>query len=264
MQMNMGRGEKKAYAVALAGLALVFSLNLAGSAVRARAYRAADPVQRELVRIGDALVSAFGSTAGMQEDLRRLRAERNALQASVADLTRFREENQELREAFELDALGSSTRVAGDVVARDLEGGRMLVRVPEGSGVEQGNPVITAEGALAGSVDSVVPGYAWVHALFRSGSSFDARVPGTEAVGVVRGEGTEFLLFDRIPRHASLQEGDLVVTSSLGSRFPEGLAVGSVQSVRREAAELFQQAEVAPSFLIRDTRVLFILSNWKP
>ncbi|MDP4007469.1 MAG: rod shape-determining protein MreC, partial [bacterium] len=70
------------------------------------------------------------------------------------------------------------------------------------------------------------------------------------------------VLLDLIPKEEELEEGDVVVTSSLGGVFPDDLLVGELQYVQKSDLTAFQGGAVKPFFQIQKDNSLFILRNY--
>lgn len=60
-------------------------------------------------------------------------------------------------------------------------------------------------------------------------------------------------------RTEDISEGDLVVTSGFGNRFPRGLLIGVISKVKRKRFGLFQEAEIDPSVDFSKLEEVFIL-----
>jgi len=64
-------------------------------------------------------------------------------------------------------------------------------------------------------------------------------------------------------RHVSsstdIREGDLLVTSGLGGRFPEGYPVAIVKEVRRDTGEAFARVLAVPSAALDRTRHVLLV-----
>ena len=56
-----------------------------------------------------------------------------------------------------------------------------------------------------------------------------------------------------------LQDGDLLVTSGLGGRFPAGYPVGIVSHIEYIAGEIFAQVHVAPLAALQHNREYLLL-----
>ncbi len=67
--------------------------------------------------------------------------------------------------------------------------------------------------------------------------------------GVLRGlskDNSYTSEIEYLERGEEVKEGDLVVTSGLGSAFPEGIPIGQISKVKRSQAGLFQKVDVLP------------------
>lgn len=61
---------------------------------------------------------------------------------------------------------------------------------------------------------------------------------------------------------ADIKVGDLLVTSSLGARYPEGYPVGHVTNITKVSGEPFMNITVEPSALLERSRRVLIVSNY--
>ena len=67
-----------------------------------------------------------------------------------------------------------------------------------------------------------------------------------------------------IPQSASVQVGDLILTSGLGGNYPSNVLIGQVTSVRRRETDLFQQASVQPVVDFSQLEIVLIIVNFRP
>jgi rod shape-determining protein MreC len=67
------------------------------------------------------------------------------------------------------------------------------------------------------------------------------------------------LKLPNVPRQADIREGDLVVTSGLGDRFPGGYPVATISTIDRQKGQTFLLVEAMPlAALDRGREVLLI------
>jgi rod shape-determining protein MreC len=67
-----------------------------------------------------------------------------------------------------------------------------------------------------------------------------------------------------VPREADVREGDLIVTSGLGDRFPGGYPVAVVTSIDREKGQTFARVEAAPLAALDRGREVLLISTPQP
>jgi rod shape-determining protein MreC len=78
--------------------------------------------------------------------------------------------------------------------------------------------------------------------------------------GVVTGRGLgEPLEMDYLPHNADVREGDLLVTSGLGGRFPIGYPVGMVTKVDYQMGQAFTKILVEPAAKLSTSRELMLV-----
>ncbi len=200
---------------------------------------------------GDA---AFGPLAGALSRLGRARdlataeasvareRERAASEAARADA--LAAENGRLAALLGLDGPSGGDGVAARVISTAFgsSGGTLAIDRGIAAGIRVGMPVVAA-GGLVGRIMEVGPRHSIVLPLTDPASAVGVRItpgepaggatPGRAAAvlsaGVAQGVGGRTLRLDLLDPTASLQRGDLVVTSGLRhSRFPAGLPIGRV------------------------------------
>jgi rod shape-determining protein MreC len=81
---------------------------------------------------------------------------------------------------------------------------------------------------------------------------------GLRAVAVGTGAANTLELL-HLPNNADILEGDLVVTSGLGGRFPSGYPVGEVTRVDTDSGRPFAQVTVTPSAQLERNREVLLV-----
>ena len=85
---------------------------------------------------------------------------------------------------------------------------------------------------------------------------------GEEAV--LNGQITGEIELDFISQNATVQPGDLVMTSGLGGNYPANILVGQVLTVKNETSTLFQTASVQPAVDFSQLDIVLIITNFQP
>ena len=179
------------------------------------------------------------------------------------DNMRLREvawENVRLREALAFRKVDGATAVIpAEVIGRDPDQIYDTIVINSGSdqGIMKDMPVVTAEGlvghvAMVGASDSVV------QLLMRSRVS--ALIQSTRAQGIISWvDGHRFRL--RFVEASNLvREGDRVVSSGLGGRYPKGIPIGTVVEVNQVKRDLvFQQVFIESSVDFPNLEEVFVL-----
>jgi rod shape-determining protein MreC len=206
-------------------------------------------------------------------DVASLRQRNAELEADVARLqTQVIELQQQVTETNILSALVDFARAnpefsykAASVIGRDPSPflRYVIINVGSNEGVLPGMPVVTDKG-LVGRVDAVIGEAARLQLVTDSASAVNVRLQASNTEAILVGSVTGDLSLDMIPQDATIQVGDVVLTSGLGGNYPANLLVGQVVSVRKLLSELFQQAVIQPNVDFNQLQFVLVITNFKP
>ncbi len=212
------------------------------------------------------------NTLNAPSDLEALRRRNAELEQQVARLTG---ENAQLREAeaqFKvisalLDYAQSNPRrtyQAADVVGRDESLFLSYVLLNRGArdGIALGMVVVTDQG-LVGAITEVTANASKVLLITDVSAAVNVRVQESRAEGVVTGQQSGELRLNFISVDVDLKPGDLVLTSGLGDRFPIGIVVGKVASVRKRTQDVFQEADITSAIDFNRLESVLIITDFE-
>jgi len=232
--------------------------------VRSAAGHAAEPVYHVVAWPASALrnLSAqFRSSQALREENTQLSQRLLAQQGALLRLETLEEENRRLRTLFRgAESQPYEYRFA-ELVAVALDPFSHQVLIDRGSrdGVKVGQAVIDGLGVM-GQVEDVQLHFSSVRLISDPSHALPVQInrSGLRAVAYGMGE-THRLNLPNVPREADVRKGDLVVTSGLGNRFPEGYPVAVVTLINREEGQTFARVEASPlAALDRGREVLLI------
>ncbi len=228
----------------LIGVTLV--LMMAGRADIVAVERARMAVADAVAPLLDAASRPVATVANLLregQELAALRAQNSALRAENARLhhwqvvaRRLEAENAALAELLNM-APEPHTRYATGRVIADSGGPFMrsvLVNAGTGMGVRKGQAALAEEG-LAGRVAEVGGGSARVLLITDINSRIPVVVESSRYRGILAGDNTEQPQLVFLPKEASVEEGERIVTSGHGGVFPPGLPVGRVAGSGEDA-----------------------------
>ncbi|MGI5942077.1 MAG: rod shape-determining protein MreC [Pelotomaculaceae bacterium] len=230
------------------------------------------PVQKGLTwlsRQAHFVVSLPVSMYRATERSQALEQEVTSLESQLVRLNEYILENQRLAAllAYKQVMEQEYNLMTASVIARDPGNWFATVKINRGSrdGVQENMTVLSPEG-LVGRVVSVSPSNCEVLLISDPRSGVGSLVQETRTPGIVEGTlgGSGMARMIHIPKNSLLEEGQIVVTSGLGSVFPKGIPVGTLGSVRDEPTGLFQSAEVKPFANLDKLEEVFIIVNVLP
>jgi rod shape-determining protein MreC len=124
-------------------------------------------------------------------------------------------------------------------------------------------PVVTARG-LVGRVVEVFASYSRVQLVTDPDTAVNVRFQTSRTEGILSAELNGELLVDLIDLNAELSEGELVLTSGLGGKYPTNIPIGQVISIRRRDFDLFQTATIQPSVDFDSLNIVLVITNFQP
>jgi len=216
------------------------------------------------VRAARNLFGQFQSRRTLRHENEFLREQLMNQQADLQRLETLTEENRRLRALFEgAESLSFEYRFA-ELVRVDLDPFSHKVLIDRGSsdGVVAGQAVIDGSGVM-GQVEDVHIHYSQVRLISDPNHALPVQINRTGLRTVAYGSGeTGALNLPNVPRQADVREGDLVVTSGLGDRFPGGYPVARVSQIDRKPGQTFVRVQAEPlAALDRGREVLLISAS---
>jgi len=234
------------------------------SQARDTVERAVEPVYHVVewpVRATRNAIEQFRSRRSLRMENEALQRQILLQQAELQRLETLSRENERLRALFQgAQTLAFEYRFAELVrVELDPFSHRVLIDRGSADGVVEGQPVIDGAGVM-GQVESVYLHFSSVRLISDPNHALPVQFSRTGLRTVAFGFGeTGALDLPNVPLQADVREGDLVVTSGLGERFPGGYPVARVSSIVREEGQTFAQVLARPlAALDRGREVLLI------
>jgi len=131
-------------------------------------------------------------------------------------------------------------------------------------GIEKGMGVICPSGVV-GLVLNVSDNYSTIQSLLHSDTRISATIKENNAFGsLVWGDESydpQFALLKDIPNHVKVQKGQHIITSGFSTRFPKGIAVGSVRRTGLKGGESFLNIEVQLSTDFSTLQYVYVVKN---
>ena len=181
-----------------------------------------------------------------------LQEEKAQLEDQLVDYETLKQENDQLKTQLGLEEEKPENELrAASVIGRDPNDVFYGFSIDQGtlSGVTQGAPVITDKG-LVGVVTQAYATTSKVACLLSEDVKVAAWSPKRQESGVITSDiataGTGLLRLSYLSGSTQVQEGDIITTSGEGGSYPQGLKIGTVQSVEKAENDISQYAVVRP------------------
>jgi len=213
------------------------------------------------VRFWDGVSQQFSSRSELLAENEKLKAEALLMQRRLQKLATLTEQNVRLRELLNSAELVDEKVLVGELIGVDPNPftHRILIDKGERDGVFLGQPVLDARG-LMGQVVEVMPYTARVLLLTDTTHSIPVQVNrnGLRAIAVGTGN-PERLELRHVADTADVKEGDLLVSSGMGQRFPAGYPVAVVSEVIHDSGQPFSIVRAVPTAALNRTRYMLLV-----
>lgn len=213
------------------------------------------------VQLWESVSQQFSSRDELLAENEKLKAEALLLQRRLQKLATLTEQNVRLRELLNSAALVDDKVLVSELIGIDPNPftHRILIDKGEKDGVYLGQPVLDALG-LMGQVVEVMPYAARVLLLTDSTHSIPVQVNRNGLRAIAIGTGNpERLELRHVADTADIKEGDLLVSSGLGQRFPAGYPVATVKEVIHDSGQPFAVVRAVPTARLNRSRYLLLV-----
>jgi rod shape-determining protein MreC len=210
----------------------------------------------------DTMSTQVQTRAGLIEQTKQQEQQLFTLRSRLLKMDHLEHENQRLRELLGSPVHKESRKMVAELLSVDSDPFSHQVLINKGAldGVYNGQPVINDQGVI-GQVLHVGSTTSRVLLITDSSHGIPVRVLRNDLRAIASGSGElDKLELRNLPRNTDVQVGDLLVTSGLGGRFPEGYPVATVTRSDYVEGKPFAQVEAKP--LVELDRLRYLLLLW--
>jgi rod shape-determining protein MreC len=249
-------------------LTLVATGYLYPEALRPVRQQFADNIARPLFavtrwpgHIHDWLQATVGSRQALIERNQSLEQENLVLQRQVLQTAALMAENARLNELLNSTEMLEDSVLVSELLGVSPDASRQEIMLRRGSkhGVFEGQPVLDASG-LVGSITDVSPETARVLLITDNTNAVPIQINRNGIRGIAEGSGRPDELYIRnlVPT-TDVKEGDLIISSGLGGRYPKGYPVGEVTRIEYEGADSFLRVVLRPTAHLESSQHFLLL-----
>ena len=203
----------------------------------------------------------FSSRQALQERNVALEHENLILQRNVLRMAALMAENARLKELLNSTELLDDSALVAELLGASPDPRRQEILIHRGraDGVFEGQPVLDAFG-LVGNVIEISDHTARVLLISDTSNAVPVQVNRNGVRGIAEGSGQldELYIRNLVPT-TDIKEGDLIVSSGLGGRYPPGYPVGEVMRIEYDGADSFLRVVVRPSAQLDRSQQLLLV-----
>jgi rod shape-determining protein MreC len=213
------------------------------------------------VRVMGWLSSIMSTKKSLIDENMQLRYQQTVLEAQLQKLMLLRNENSQLKALLAASSSANMHAMAAQILAVETTRTRQIYVLDKGSrdGVLVGQPVLDAKGVM-GQIIDVGLMTSTVLLISDSKCAVPVRIERTGERAILVGTNNiSRLSLINLPRTSSILKGDLLVTSGLGRRYPEGYPVGRVEDVVNVPGDDFIKISVRPIADLNRNRLVLLV-----
>ncbi|WJY14775.1 rod shape-determining protein MreC [Pectobacteriaceae bacterium CE90] len=180
-------------------------------------------------------------------------------------LGQLKQENARLRELLGSPLRQDEQKMVTQVISSGTDPYSDQVVIDKGAvnGVYEGQPVISDKGVV-GQVVAVGQLTSRVLLICDASHALPIQVLRNDIRVIAAGNGcTDDLQLEHLPNNTDIRVGDVLVTSGLGGRFPEGYPVAVVSSVKVDTQRAYTIIQAHPTAELQRLRYLLLLWGGK-
>jgi rod shape-determining protein MreC len=263
--------------VALLTISLLFVAISSNPVVRdlqngvAFAFRPVQGVVDGVARDVSSILATIAEIDRLRLENEALRSENEHLRNENAGARELGRQNDELVALLQLRTGLEFQTEPVTVIARESSEVRRTIIVDHGSddGLEAGDVVVAAGGALVGRIAEVGPNFARVVLISDSTSTVVGQLLTSAATGKVVGQLGGALVMQDVDSLVEVVAGEEVFTAGielgggLRSPYPKGLLIGRVVDVTRDPNEVVQTVFLEPAASLDRLEYLLVITNYE-
>ncbi|CAI0816951.1 rod shape-determining protein MreC [Serratia ficaria] len=212
-------------------------------------------------KVLDSVSDTLATRQQLELENRALRQELLLKNSDVLLLGQFKQENARLRELLGSPLRQDEHKMVTQVISTGSDPYSDQVVIDKGSdnGVYEGQPVISDKGVV-GQVVAVAKVTSRVLLICDASHALPIQVLRNDIRVIAAGSGcADDLQLEHLPNNTDIRVGDVLVTSGLGGRFPEGYPVAVVSSVKVDNQRAYTVIQARPTAGLQRLRYLLLL-----
>ena len=213
------------------------------------------------VDAGHWLGEALSSRRSLEEENAELHTRQLLQSARLQKMAALEAENARLRSLLDSSFKVGERVLVAELLEVDFDPFSQEIVINKGShdGVVIGQSIVDAEGVM-GQVVHVAPFTSTAMLITDPSHAIPVAVNrnGLRAIAVGTG-AADRLDIPHLPLNADIKEGDLLVTSGLGGRFPPGYPVAVVKKIERNPGEPFADVTARPTARLEQSREVLLV-----
>ena len=236
--------------------------------VKLRSYLSASlyPIQY-LINLPNNFQKSFYANFLNREEIisqnQQLKEENLNLKSQMQQIYRLESENKRLYKLINSKPKTENTYLFADIVSTSkiLNKHQILINRGSRNGIKLGSSIVNADGIVGHVIrDQIFASEVLLISDLEHAIPVEIVRTGLRSIAIGTGEFNK-LRINTLPTNSNLQKDDIVITSGLGGRYPEGFPVGTITEISREVGSPFLEVEVLPFANLKTINEVWVIQT---
>ena len=236
--------------------------------VKLRSYLSASiyPIQY-LINLPNNLQKSFYANFLNREEIisqnQQLKEENLNLKSQMQQIYRLESENKRLYKLINSKPKTENTYLFADIVSTSkiLNKHQILINRGSRNGIKLGSSIVNADGIVGHVIrDQIFASEVLLISDLAHAIPVEIVRTGLRSIAIGTGEFNK-LRINTLPTNSNLQKDDIIITSGLGGRYPEGFPVGTITEISREVGSPFLEVEVLPFANLKTINEVWVIQT---
>jgi len=236
--------------------------------VKLRSYLSASlyPIQY-LINLPNNFQKSFYANFLNREEIisqnQQLKEENLNLKSQMQQIYRLESENKRLYKLINSKPKTENTYLFADIVSTSkiLNKHQILINRGSRNGIKLGSSIVNADGIVGHVIrDQIFASEVLLISDLEHAIPVEIVRTGLRSIAIGTGEFNK-LRINTLPTNSNLQKDDIIITSGLGGRYPEGFPVGTITEISREVGSPFLEVEVLPFANLKTINEVWVIQT---
>ena len=236
--------------------------------VKLRSYLSASlyPIQY-LINLPNNLQKSFYANFLNREEIisqnQQLKEENLNLKSQMQQIYRLESENKRLYKLINSKPKTENTYLFADIVSTSkiLNKHQILINRGSRNGIKLGSSIVNADGIVGHVIrDQIFASEVLLISDLEHAIPVEIVRTGLRSIAIGTGKFNK-LRINTLPTNSNLQKDDIIITSGLGGRYPEGFPVGTITEISREVGNPFLEIEILPFANLKTINEVWVIQT---
>ncbi len=213
------------------------------------------------VAAGEWMGESFSTRESLMAEVTTLKTQQLLYDVRLQKLAAVESENRRLRQLLDSSFKVGERVLIAELLAVDMEPFTSEIIINKGSGHElyEGQPLLDANGIM-GQITKIGPLTSTAMLISDPNHAIPVAVNRNGLRTIAIGTGNpEELDIPHFPNNADIQIGDLLVSSGLGGRFPQGYPVATISTIDIDPGQPFARVGAKPAAELQRSREVLLV-----